>query len=156
MRSVFDRIRHALSFELIGLLLVIPASRLFFSHDPGEFGVIALAGSLMATVWVYLFNLLFDRLLLRSRGNLHKSLALRLLQAVLFEIGLLLMLLPFIAWYLQISLVDALLTDVFIAVFYVLYALVFNGLYDWLFPVDAQSTDIGRNRQNSAGERQSR
>ena len=51
------------------------------------------------------------------------------------EIGLLFVLLPFIAWYLGISLTEAFLIDVSLAVFYLVYAFVFNWVYDVVFPV---------------------
>ena len=52
-----------------------------------------------------------------------------------FEIGLLFVLMPFIAWYLSISLMEAFLIDVSFALFYLIYAFVFNWVYDVLFPV---------------------
>ena len=42
---------------------------------------------------------------------------------------------PFIAWYLSISLMEAFLIDVSFALFYLIYAFVFNWVYDVLFPV---------------------
>ena len=64
-----------------------------------------------------------------------KTVPIRVLHAVSFEIGLLFVLLPFIAWYLEISLREAFLIDVSLAVFYLIYAFVFNWIYDVLFPV---------------------
>ncbi len=45
------------------------------------------------------------------------------------------LLIPFIAWYLGISLVAALVMDIAIVVFYLVYAFVFNIAYDKLFPL---------------------
>jgi uncharacterized membrane protein len=64
-----------------------------------------------------------------------KSLPIRIIHALLFEVGLLLILLPFIAWYLEVSLTDAFLMDVSFAVFYLVYAFVFNWVYDLVFPL---------------------
>jgi len=54
---------------------------------------------------------------------------------VLFELGLLIVLMPFIAWYLNISLAHALVMDISFALFYVVYAFVFNWSYDRVFPL---------------------
>jgi uncharacterized membrane protein len=54
---------------------------------------------------------------------------------VLFEIGLLLMLMPLIAVYLGITLWEALAMDVAFALFYMGYALAFNWAYDRVFPL---------------------
>ncbi|KZY52554.1 MULTISPECIES: PACE efflux transporter [Sulfitobacter] len=135
MRSTADRIRHALSFEIIALLIVTPASAWLFDKPIGHIGVVAVVSASIATGWNYVYNLGFDHALRRLRGTVKKTVPIRVLHAVSFEIGLLFVLLPFIAWYLEISLREAFLIDVSLAVFYLIYAFVFNWIYDVLFPV---------------------
>ena len=135
MRTTRDRIRHALSFEIIALAIVTPLGAWIFELPMGHIGVVAVVSATIATGWNYLYNLLFDLALLRIVGNVRKSLSMRIFHAVLFEAGLLLVLLPFIAWYLGISLLEAFLMDVSFAGFYLLYAFAFNWLYDLVFPI---------------------
>lgn len=135
MRSVRDRIRHAISFEIIGLLIVTPLGALAFNKPIEDIGVIAVVGATLATVWNYIYNLSFDVLMTRWRGTTEKTVALRILHAVIFEIGLLVVLLPFIAMYLGISLWAALVMDAAFALFYMVYAFVFNWGYDRVFPL---------------------
>ena len=135
MRSTADRIRHALSFEIIALLIVTPASAWLFDKPIGHIGVVAVVSASIATGWNYVYNLGFDHALRRLRGTVKKTVPIRLLHAVSFEIGLLFVLLPFIAWYLEISLREAFVIDLSLAVFYLIYAFVFNWVYDVLFPV---------------------
>lgn len=135
MRKTPDRIRHAISFELIGLLLVTPLGALAFGMPLGDIGVVTLFSATVATLWNYLYNLLFDHALLRLTGRLAKTVWTRVLHAMLFEAGLLAILMPFIAWYLQVSLMQAFLLDLSFAVFYLVYAFVFNWAYDWMFPI---------------------
>ena len=135
MRSTADRIRHALSFEIIALLIVTPASAWLFDKPIGHIGVVAVVSASIATGWNYVYNLGFDHALRRLRGTVKKTVPIRVLHAVSFEIGLLFVLLPFIAWYLEISLREAFLIDVSLAVFYLIYAFVFNWIYDVLFPI---------------------
>lgn len=137
MRTTRDRIRHAVSFEIIGLAFVTPLGAWAFHAPVNEIGVVALVGATLATVWNYVFNLAFDHALLRARGHVRKTLWLRLVHAGLFELGLLVLLMPFIAWYLGVSLIQALLMDISFAAFYVVYAFVFNWAYDLLFPIPA-------------------
>lgn len=135
MRTTLDRIRHALAFEIIGLLLLAPLGAWLFAVPMKDMGVVALVGATLATGWNYLYNLGFDHALKRLRGSTLKSWRLRVLHAVLFEAGLLAALLPFIAWYLQIGLWQAFVMDLGVAGFYLVYAFAFNWGYDRLFPL---------------------
>lgn len=137
MRDTKDRLRHALSFEIIALFLVIPAGAWAFNLPLDNIGVVAVVSATIATGWNYLYNLMFDHALLKLAGHVKKTLALRILHAILFEGGLLMILLPFIAWYLGVGLIEAFLMDVSFAVFYLFYAFVFNWLYDLVFPIPA-------------------
>ncbi|PIB25056.1 hypothetical protein BFP76_02620 [Amylibacter kogurei] len=135
MRTTFDRIRHALSFEIIGLLVITPLGALAFHMPIHDIGIVAILAATLATLWNYIYNLMFDRTMLRIRGSVHKTIPLRIIHAVFFELGLLIVLLPFVAWYLQISLMQALIMDISFALFYLIYAFVFNWAYDLIFPI---------------------
>jgi uncharacterized membrane protein len=137
MRSFADRLRHAILFELIGLALVIPLAALAFGLELGESGVVAVVSAAIAMFWVYFYNWGVDRLLLRRRGHTRKSVKLRVVHAVVFEAGLLVLLIPFIAWHLELPLLEALVLDIGFAGFYVVYAFVYNWVYDAVFPVPA-------------------
>ncbi|EAQ04122.1 hypothetical protein OB2597_08269 [Pseudooceanicola batsensis HTCC2597] len=134
MRSTADRIRQAISFELIGILIVTPLFAWAFDHPMGDMGVLVVLGATAATAWNYLFNLGFDHALHRLRGDVRKTLPLRVVHAMLFEATLLMLLLPLFAWWLDVSLVAALLMEVSFAAFYMVYAFVFTWGYDTLFP----------------------
>lgn len=135
MRNTRDRIRHAIGFEAIGLLLFAPLASWAFGYDLHQMGLIGAVASLIATGWNYLYNLLFDKAMLRITGQVRKAVLVRVLHAILFELGLLVVFLPSLAWYLDISLLDALIMDIAVAGFYMVYALVYNWLYDIVFPV---------------------
>lgn len=74
--------------------------------------------------------------MLRVLGRL-KRLWERVLHALLFELGFLLIALPLTAWWLGISLWQALWLDIGMALFYVVYAFFYNLAYDRLFPLPA-------------------
>ncbi|MFD1009274.1 PACE efflux transporter [Oceanisphaera ostreae] len=135
MRTTGDRIRHTLGFEIIGLLIFAPLATVAFGYNMFEMGTMAVVGSIVATVWNYIYNLLFDHAMLRLRGSVRKTTLIRVFHACLFEGGLLLFFLPIIAWYLAISLWDAFTMGMAMSVFYLVYAFVYNLIYDKVFPV---------------------
>ncbi|MFG6079358.1 PACE efflux transporter [Paracoccus litorisediminis] len=140
MRKVGDRIRHALSFEILGLLIATPLGALLFHMPVHEMGVVALVGATIATTWNFIYNYVFDVILQRFTGTTLKSGVVRIFHAVLFEAGLLLMLLPFVMWYLGVTFWQALVMDISFAVFYMVYAFVFNWAYDRIFPLPEWQT----------------
>lgn len=139
MRTTRDRIRHAISFEIIGLLLVVPLGSLGFAIHVADLGVVAVIAATVATLWNYAYNFLFDQVMKRWKGSVHKTVSDRIWHAVLFEAGLLLVTLPLFAYALGIGLWQALVMDVAFALFYLVYAFAFNWLYDLVFPLPRQA-----------------
>jgi uncharacterized membrane protein len=135
MRKPADRIRHAILFELIGILIATPLAAFVFGLHAGDSAVIIIGSATVAMGWNYVYNLGFDHALAAWRGTTLKTPGLRVAHAVLFELGLLVMLMPLIAWYLGVSLWQALVMDLAFALFYMGYALVFNWAYDRVFPL---------------------
>lgn len=133
-RSTADRLRMAIGFEVIGLLLLIPIGSLLLNKSATELGWLAVLMSLLATWWNYQFNQLFDRFYLAPRGRTCKTQPERIWHAVGFEGGLLIAILPLTAWYLQMSLFDALLLDLGFMLFYLVYGYFYHWLYDLVFP----------------------
>jgi uncharacterized membrane protein len=135
MRTTKDRIRHTLGFEIIGLIIFAPLASWVFGFDLQLMGAIAVVGSIIATVWNYFYNLLFDHAMLKLRGDVHKTILIRVFHALLFEGGLLLLFMPMIAWYLKITLWEAFVMDIAMASFYVVYAFIYNWAYDKVYPI---------------------
>jgi len=140
MRSFPDRVRHALSFEIIGLAIFIPSFSYILRQPAGDMGIIGIVSATTATLWNFAYNWGFDHALLRWAGTLHKTLRLRVLHTLLYEAGLIVLLIPFIAWYLGITLWAALVMDIAIVVFYLVYAFFFNIAYDRVFPIPTEKT----------------
>ncbi|MCM2129858.1 PACE efflux transporter [Larsenimonas rhizosphaerae] len=140
MRTTLDRIRHALMFEIIGLLIVMPLGHLLFSLSVGHMGMVGVISVVVATVWNYFYNLGVDHALKRLRGHVHKTVLMRVAHSICFELGLICVLLPLIALYLGQTLTEAAPLVTSLAVFYVAYALIFNWVYDVIFPIPDSST----------------
>lgn len=135
MRKPLDRLRHALSFEAVGILLATPIGAKVFGFPMTDIGAVAVISATIAMLWNYAYNWIFDHLLVQATGSSLKAPWMRVVHAVLFEGGLLVALIPFIAWYLQIGLIEALIMDVSLSLFFLVYAFVFNWVYDRLFPL---------------------
>ena len=135
MRTGTDRLRHTLGFEGLGLMISIPLFSLLTGQPVDHLGPLAIGLSLLATGWNYLYNLMVDHWMLRRLGRLEKRLIERVLHALLFELGLLLVVLPLTALWLGISLWQALWLDIGFSLFFVLYAFGYNLAYDRLFPL---------------------
>lgn len=135
MRTTSDRVRHALLFEILGVILITPIGALLFGLSFEHMGVIGVGSATVAMVWNYIYNLWFDRAMQHLTGGTQKSVTVRVLHAIGFEGGLLALLIPLIALYLGIGLWEALVMDIAIAGFYVVYAFVFNLGYDRVFPL---------------------
>ena len=135
MRTHRDRIRHAVGFEVIALILSIPIISFFFNFDIKDIGVIAIVGSIMATIWNYGFNIAFDKGMVRFKRSTFKTPAIRVLHVLLFEGGLLILYLPMVSWYLGISLWQALIMDASLVGFYLAYNFSYNWAYDKMFPI---------------------
>lgn len=135
MRSVADRVRHTLCFELIGVLAVGPLAGWLFDTSIIRVGTLALVLSLVATAWNYAYNVWFDHGLRWLRGRVRKTLSERFVHACLFEFGMLLLTLPPVMWWLDYSFVRAFNMSLSLMVFYLVYTYVYNLGYDWLFPV---------------------
>mgnify|MGYP000885641608 FL=1 len=134
-RSFSDRVRHALSFEIVGLAIFTPLATLAFDKPATDMGMIGLISSTVATLWNFVFNVGFDRAMLRMTGSAVKSMPVRVLHTLMFEGGLLVLLVPMIAWYLAIPLMAALMMDLAIMLFYLVYTFFFNIAYDRVYPL---------------------
>lgn len=140
MRTGADRLRHTLGFEGLGLMISIPLFSLLSGQSADHLGPLAIGLSLLATGWNYLYNLLVDHWMVRQLGRLEKRFLERVLHALLFELGLLLVALPLTALWLGISLWQALWLDIGFSLFFVFYAFGYNLAYDHLFPLPHQAS----------------
>jgi len=127
-KSLLERVGQALGFELLALLICAPSMSYLLNTALTDTGALTLMFSAVAMLWNVLFNLLFDRVL--HRLGLPRSLLARVAHALLFEFGLMLMLVPIGAWWLAVGLWEALCIDIGIMLFFLPYTFVFNWVYD--------------------------
>lgn len=129
-RSLGERIGHALAFELIALAICAPALAWLLDEPLLHLGALTLMFSTVAMLWNMLFNYLFDRA--QRRLGFQRNLQARLCHAALFELGLIVVLVPLAAWWLSVGLLEALLLDIGLILFFLPYTVAFNWSYDVL------------------------
>lgn len=136
MRTQADRLRHTICFEAIGLVSCTPLASWLLDRDLVRVGTMSIIISLTAMGCNYLFNLAFDHLLVKLGRPVHvRPPWLRAVHAVSFEASLIFLTVPFVAWWLGLSLGAALVADIGLALFFLVYAYLFNWAYDAVFPM---------------------
>ena len=138
LAGVRRRVVYVALYELIAMgvvTLAFMASGEAATHAGG----VAVGSSLIAVAWNLLFNALFERWEARQpvRG---RSARRRAAHAVGFEGGLALLLVPFIAWWLGVSLWHALVADLALLLFFLVYTFGFTWLFDRLFGLPASAS----------------
>lgn len=137
LRSGRERIFQTLSFETLGLIMVVPAHTLM-SQTPADTSLLMVVSlAVIVTLWSPLFNTIFDRIDLALTGRVasDRPHRLRLVHAILLELSALVVTLPLVMHLAGYSFWDALFFDAALTVFYTAYAYVFYLAYDRLRPV---------------------
>ncbi|QLF92562.1 multidrug/biocide efflux PACE transporter [Pseudomonas sp. ABC1] len=130
-RTLGERVVHALSFEILAVLISAPALAWLLDKPLAHMGALTLMFSSIAMLWNMQFNWLFDRA--QRRLGFERGWWARLSHALLFELGLIGILVPLAAWWLSISLVEAFFLDIGLILFFLPYTMAFNWAYDRLF-----------------------
>ena len=139
------RVLQALLYEAIAVSVVGPVLSLAFDKPPASTWGLAVVLSCIALMWNYAFNWVFERW--ESRQSVRgRSWARRLFHGAGFEGGLVIILLPVMSLWLDISLTAAFLANLGLLAFFFLYAIVFTWCFDKVFglPASARAVDAER------------
>ena len=123
-----SRIIHTLLFEAVALVLLVILGLAVSESSVESMTGLAIVLSLLAMSWNYFYNILFDRLY--GENRIERSLWLRIGHGLGFEGGLVVVSLPLMMWWLDVNFWTALLLDIGAVIFFVIYAIVFNWIYD--------------------------
>ena len=147
MRTTADRIRHTVLFEIIGLATCTPLAAWILGKGLLQLGTLGITLSLTAMGLNYVYNLVFDITLVRMGRPVNvRPPWMRMLHAVLFEASLVVITIPMVAWWLDMTLWTAFLTDLGFTLFFLVYTFIYNWLYDIVFPMpvaQAVRVDVG-------------
>ncbi|MDP2819185.1 MAG: multidrug/biocide efflux PACE transporter [Polaromonas sp.] len=129
-KSVKERFFHALGFEVLAIAICAPLGAWLLGYSLAHMGLLTLMISLIAMLWNMVFNAVFDGA--QRRMGFRRTLAARAVHSVIFELGLLLVVVPLAAWWLDIGLWEAFVLDIGIVLFFLPYTFAFNWSYDHL------------------------
>lgn len=122
------RIIHALSYEII-LLVIIAITLSFIFEVPMEVtGVLGVAMAVTSVVWNMIFNHFFEKF--EHKRKLKRTIGVRILHAIGFEGGLMLATIPMVAYAMDMTLWQAVLLDLGMTTCILIYTFIFQWCYD--------------------------
>ncbi|OED75261.1 PACE efflux transporter [Vibrio crassostreae] len=123
-----ERMLHMVLFEVFALIMMAGLATYITGNGAGEMAGLALAISLIAMAWNYVYNYGYDKIYGTDRSK--RTTKTRLLHGLGFELGLMTVTLPVLMWILQLDFLTVLIMDIGLVIFFVLYAIGFNWAYD--------------------------
>ena len=132
MQGKQRKVVQAVSYETLALLFIVPLAHWVFDSGLLLSGAVGVGVSLIAVSWSMAFNSLFERWEARQ-ANPQRTLRRRVIHALGFEVGLIAFSTPFIAVGLNIPLWQALVSDLVLMAFYLVYAFFFHWGFDRVF-----------------------
>lgn len=138
MQGVKRKLVYVTAYEIIGMVISALGLALLSGTAPTSTGPLAVIITTIAVSWNVVYNYLFEfwesRQVSRTR-----TLKRRILHAVGFQLTLVVYLIPLIAWWMDISLVQAFLLDMALIVIIPCYTFVFNWAFDKVFGLPASA-----------------
>jgi uncharacterized membrane protein len=129
-KSVRERFLQALLFEVIAITLCAGVGAWLLGYPLVQMGALTTMISVIAMLWNMIINALMDAA--ERRFGFRRTVAVRALHALGFEIGLLLAIVPLAAWWLDMTLWNAFWLDIGVALFFMPYTFAYNWSYDKL------------------------
>jgi uncharacterized membrane protein len=141
MSPTVRRVVQAVLYEAVAIAFVGPAMSLMFDQSMSSTLALAVLLSTIALGWNYVFNGIFEAWESRQAVK-GRSFQRRLAHGIGFEGGLVLMLVPIMAHWLETTLLKAFLADLGILAFFFVYAIAFTWAFDRIFglPQSASAT----------------
>ena len=132
MTPTFRKILYAVSFETLGVVVATLGLLAMSDAEPAQSLILSAITATIAMTWSMGFNWLFEAWEARQSVK-GRSLARRSVHALLFEGGLVILVLPLMAWWLQVDLWTALQYEAGLILLFILYTYIFTYSFDRLF-----------------------
>jgi len=130
---------QAILYEVFAVAFVGPVLSVVFDKPPSSTIGLAIVLSSIALAWNYVFNTLFERWESRQPAP-GRSFGRRLAHAAGFEGGLVVILIPVMAHWLDISPVSAFVANLSLLAFFFFYAIIFTCVFDRMFGLPQSAT----------------
>lgn len=142
MQGVKRKLVYVTAYEIIGMAISALGLALLSGHAPSSTGPLAVVITTIAVIWNFIYNYLFEWWESRQASRT-RTLKRRILHAIGFQLTLVVYLIPLIAWWMGITLWQALLLDMALIVIIPCYTFLFNWAFDKLFGLPASALPAG-------------
>ena len=132
LQGVKRKIIQAISFEVIAVIMVSPFVALMFGKSLTNAASLSILLSFLALFWNFAFNTLFEAWEIRQE-NRQRTLKRRIIHAVGFVAGFAVLVVPVVAYWLNITWQAALITDLGLMLFFMFYQFGFQWAFDKIF-----------------------
>ena len=122
------RLVHAMSYEVILLVIIAIALSFIFNMPLEVTGILGVIMAAISVVWNMIFNHYFEKV--EHKYQWKRTIPVRILHAVGFEGGLMLATIPIIAYMMKMSFIDALILDFGLTMCILVYTFIFQWCYD--------------------------
>lgn len=122
------RIVHALSYEIILLVIIALALSFIFEMPLEVTGVLGVFMAVTSVIWNMVFNHYFEKF--EAKHRLKRTVRVRILHAIGFEGGLMLATIPMVAYAMNMSLWQAIVLDFSLTLCILVYTFIFQWCYD--------------------------
>ncbi|WP_174546893.1 PACE efflux transporter [Nocardiopsis dassonvillei] len=151
MQGVKRKLVYVSGYEILGLAVGTAVMSLLTGESPATTGPLALMITCVATVWNLVFNYLFEAWERRQRDRT-RTVRRRVLHAVGFQLTLVCFLIPLIAWWLEITLLQAFVLDLVFIVYIPFYTFAYNWAFDRVFGVPSSAVnEVGQEERVGSG-----
>ncbi|VTR52380.1 Predicted membrane protein [Serratia fonticola] len=137
MQGVKRKLVYVTAYEVIGMVISALGLALLSGSAPSSTGPLAVIITTIAVTWNLIYNYLYEFWESRQASRT-RTLKRRILHAVGFQLTLVVYLIPLIAWWMEISLLQALLLDMALIVIIPCYTFVFN----WALRQNIRAADL--------------
>ena len=126
------RLIYVLTFEFFAILLATGLLSLMSHGSDSASLPIAATVSVIAVIWNFVFNSIFEALEHKFQAKT-RTIKTRIIHSIGFEGGLVLFTVPlFMVWY-QVGLIEALMMEAALLIFFLIYTFLFTLGFDKIF-----------------------
>lgn len=143
MQGIKGKIVYVTAYEVFGWVISSVGLALLADSSTAVTGPLALIITTIAVSWNFIYNCLFEFWESRQKSRI-RTFRRRLAHAVGFQLTLVVYLIPLIAWWLGVSLWQALVMDFALIIIIPCYTFVYNWVFDKIFglPKSALPEDV--------------
>jgi len=122
------RLIHAISYEVILLVIIAIALSFIFSMPLEVTGILGMVMAVISVFWNMIFNHYFEKV--EHKYQWERTIPVRIMHAIGFEGGLMLATIPIIAYLMKMTIIEAIILDFGLTMCILVYTFIFQWCYD--------------------------